>query len=133
MSKNDAYLALEESILPVLCDNTRLSHRVSKRIFDRHGTVSFIFGQKRFLDMLDISSQTLKFPTTNETRLLAEELVAFAEKYPDMLCVLIPCSKDAEAFIREFEQILESRYIIASPSIFLSDSPFERLVLSLES
>ena len=132
MSKNDVYLTLEESLLPVLCDNTRLAHRVSRRIFDRHGIVSFIFGRNRFSDILDISSQTLKFPTTNESRLLAEELGTFAEKYPDMLCVLIPCSKDAEAFIKEFEQTLESRYIIASPSVFLSGAPFEKLVLSLE-
>ena len=133
MSKNDAYLALEESVLPVLLDNTKTAHRVSRRIFDRHGTVSFIFGKKRFWDIFDISSQTLKNPMTDQTRLIAEELVAFVEKYPDMLPVLIPCSKNAEIFIKEFEKTLESRYIIASPSVFLSGSPFEKLMTSLES
>ncbi len=132
MSKNGASIALEESILPVLCDNTRIAHRISLRIYNRHGIVSFIFGKKRFSDLLDISSQTLKFPITNEARLLAEELIEFSEKYPDMLPVLIPCSKSAEAFIKEFEPTLESRYIIAEPKVFLSDSPFEKLVLSLE-
>lgn len=133
MSKNGVSIALEESILPVLYDNTRLAHRVSRCIYNRHGIVSFIFGKKRFSDLLDVSSQTLKFPITDEARLLVEELVEFSDKYSDMLPVLIPCSKNAEAFIKEFEPILESRYIIAEPKVFLSNSPFEKLTLSLES
>ena len=132
MSISDKYLTFEQYVLPVLFDNTARAHRISSRIFNRHGIVSFICGKRRFLDMFDISCQTLKLPNTNEKRLIAEELIALAEKYPDMLPVLIPCSKEAQDITAEFSDELETRYIITDTSIFNSASPIERLARSLE-
>ncbi len=131
MSTSDKYLALEQYVLPVLFDNTIEAHRISLRIFNYHGIASFIYGKRRFIDIFDISSKTLKFPDTNEERLIAEELIEFADKYSDMLCVLIPCSKKAKYLADRFSEELEARYIIANPSDFGSSSPIEYLARSL--
>lgn len=132
MSISDKYLALTQNVLPVLLGNTQKAHRISSRIFKRHGIVSFICGKRRFSDILDISCKILKLPNTNEKRLIAEELVEFAKKYSDMLPVLIPCSEEAEAIICEFLEELEAHYIIADPNIFKDSSPIENLARSLE-
>ena len=132
MPISDKYLAFEQYLLPILLDNTATAHRISSRIFNRYGIVSFICGKRRFSDMFDISSQTLKLPDTTEERLIAEELIALSEKYSDMLGVLIPCSEKAEAITTEFSDELEARYIIVDPSIFNSESPIEYLERSLE-
>lgn len=131
MSTSDKYLALEQYVLPVLFDNTAEAHRISLRIFNSHGIISFICGKKRFSDILDVSSKTLKLPDTNEARLVTEELIELADKYSDMLPVLIPCSKKAKEIAVNFSEELETRYIIADPSVFGSSSPIEYLAKDL--
>ncbi len=132
MPISDKYLALVQNVLPVLLDNTPKAHRISSRIFNCHGIVSFICGKRRFSDMFDISCKTLKLPETSEKRLIVEELIEFAKTYSDMLPVLIPCSEKAEAIILEFTEKLEAHYIIADPNVFKDASPIENLVRALE-
>lgn len=120
MTENDLSLALGQAMLPVLCDNTQLARRVAESIFNRYGTVSLVFGKQRFFDLFAISYCTLKLPDTNEDRLRAEELCDLADAYEDTIPVLIPCSKQAREFIKSQTEKLESRYIIASPSVFLN-------------
>jgi hypothetical protein len=131
MSTSDKYLALSQYVLPVLFDNTIEAHRISLRIFNSDGIVSFICGKRRFLDIFDISCKTLRLPDTNEERLITEELIKIADKYSDMLPVLIPCSKKAKDIADRFSDELETRYIIADPSVFGSSSPIEYLARSL--
>lgn len=132
MPISDKYLALVENVIPVLLDNTQSAHRISSRIFKRHGIVSFICGKKRFFDIFDISCKTLKLSNTNEKRLVAEELIEIAKKYSDMLPVLIPCSEKAEAVVLEFSEELEAYYIIADPNVFKNSSPIENLTRVLQ-
>ena len=120
MTKNDLSLALGQALLPVLCDNTRLARQVAEDIFKRYGTVSLMFGKRRFFDLFALSYDTLRFPKTNEDRLRAEELCELADSYDDVIPVLIPCSDDASEFVKNYERELESRYIIASPSVFIN-------------
>ena len=63
---------------------------------------------------------------------LAEALIELTEKYPDMLPVLVPCSDRANAFVEEFSDLLESRYIISEPCVFICKAPLEALAKALE-
>jgi len=132
MSISDKYLALVQNVLPVLFENTNKAHRISSRIFNCHRIVSFIYGKRRFFDIFDLSSKTLKLPDTCEKRLIAEELIEFAKKYSDMLPVLIPCSEKAEAIVLEFSEELEAYYIIADPNFLENSSPIESLARAIE-
>ena len=120
MTENDLSYALGQAILPVLCDNTRLARQVAGSIFNRYGTVSLIFGKRRFIDLFALSYSTLKLPQTTDDRLRAEVLCDIADEYDDALPVLIPCSPKAIEFTKKCESELEGRYIIASPSVFLN-------------
>lgn len=132
MSISDKYLALEQSVMPVLFDNNATAHRLSSRIFNRHGIVSFIYGKRRFRDMFDISSKTLKLPYTNDAQLIVQELSELADKYSDMLPLLITCSEKAENIVKQFSDELQTRYIIISENELLSDSPIEYLAKAFE-
>lgn len=114
---------LGESILPVLLDNTAEAHRLSSRIFRRFGIVSLICGKPHLCDWFDVSSQTLRLPTTACERLRVEELLALGESYDDVLLLLIPCSHTARTTVARYATVLESRFILSDTDAIFSSSP----------
>ena len=127
MSKREKEQALEDCMMPILLGNTRLSRKIARNIYISCGISPFVYGKLRILDVFDISSQPIRLPKTDNGRLLCESLIEFCEKYPDMLPILVPCSEEADGFIKEYSSVLESRLIITEPNILLAPSPIARL------
>ena len=99
-------------LLPVLCGNTKRAHRLSAKILRRLGTMSLICGDPHLRDLFDPSSLLLRLPKHPSERLLVEALMTLPDSYPDRLPVLVPCSKEAERFVREHAAVLETRYLL---------------------
>ena len=120
MTNRSVYEAARLSLLPVLVDNTHTAHRLSARLFRRFGVVSLIFGKPRLWDIFDLSSRTLRLPTTASERLRIEELIALAQQSKDYLPLLIPCSDASREWIARHAAALESHYILADAETIFS-------------
>ncbi len=120
MTNQSVYEAARQSLLPVLVDNTRAAHRLSARLFRRFGVVSLIFGKARLWDLFDLSSRTLRLPSTPCERLRIEELIELAKQSTDYLPVLIPCSDASREWIARHAAALESHYILADAETIFS-------------
>ena len=110
--------------MPFILGNTKQSHKLSQRIFNKYGIVSLICDSRRHaLDLLDFSSRSIRLCPTDSPRLLCEQLIALAEQSPYMLPLIIPVTEEYARMTDEVRNILETRFIISSPDELFTRSP----------
>lgn len=108
---------LRDDILPVVLGNGFTAHQLSSRLLARYGLSCTLCGARRnLLDFLDMSADFLRLASKSGGRLVAEQLIDFAELHADRFLLLVPASDSARAFLREQAEILEARFVCVEPS-----------------
>ena len=112
--------------VPFLLGDNQASHRLSKKIYKKYGIVSFILDKKRTAaDIWDLSSRFLKLINTENQELITLQLIDLAEQSPYTLPLLIPCSEEHELLVKKDRELLETRFVISSENLLLTDSPLK--------
>ena len=114
--------------LPFILGNTKQSHKLSQKIFNKYGIVSLICDSRRHaLDFLDFSSRSIRLCPTDSPRLLCEQLIALAEQSPYTLPLIIPITEEYASMTDTVRDVLETRFIISSPDELFTLSPLARI------
>ena len=110
--------------LPFILGNTKQSHKLSQKIFNKYGIVSLICDSRRHaLDLLDFSSRSIRLCHTDSPRLLCEQMIALADQSPYTLPLIIPISEEYVRMTDDVRDVLETRFIISSPDELFTRSP----------
>ena len=113
---------IRASVVPVILGNNFLSCRLAWRLYLTLGTVSLHLGSHRRLsDLLGLPCVFRK--TSNDDRLLREQLLDLAEEFDGYLLLLIPTDELSSERIDADRETISSRYVISSPDEVLSHIP----------
>lgn len=124
MSDRQARENAREYYVPYILGNTALSHRIAARIFCKYGIVSLICDDKRSpLCALDIACRYLHLASSDEPRIIADQLLSLCEQQPYTLPIIIPASQKYEKAVMAERETLEHKFVIADKATLFSSSP----------
>ncbi|MBQ8331521.1 MAG: hypothetical protein IJX94_03590 [Clostridia bacterium] len=125
MTKDERAALLEQSVLPILLGNGFAAHLLAVKIYLRYGITSFVCGsRKKPLDRLNPACGFYRLFRQTEDRLAAEQLLALADGYGDVLFVLVPTAEEDRRFMEAYASELESRFIFSDPRTIFAKLPF---------
>ncbi len=109
---------------PFLLGNNKDSRRLSRKIFKKYGVSSYILGEKTsFANLCPISHRFVRIVPVKDSHVMCLQLSELLAQTEDILPILIPCSKEHEAFISYCKSELEKDFILSTPTDVLEASP----------
>ena len=111
--------------LPFVLGNKRSSRALASRVFRAHGCASFIFDKKSSLGCFFARSYYfVPLSHCSDARLLCEQLIDHARRYPACLPILVPTDGYYREVTEQNRDMLERYFIIREPDTLLTTPPF---------
>ena len=83
--------------------------------------------KRSFYDFLDLSSHFVPLCEAQTPEIIVDEIIWLAQKYPDNLPLLIPCSTEYEELVKLHSQELSTVFVICDPDRIFTDSPLANI------